>query len=161
LPETKIANRGIGGDVTRGILFRFKEDVLDLNPAAIVICAGTNDLSAHANPDAVAGNLSKILDQIAEKNSSLPVVLCTIPPRDNPKAPLKSPDAVNQLNEEIKLLAAARDNVELLDVFAALSTSEGKPNPDYFGQDLLHLSPEGYKKWAEVLAPAIAKAVNK
>src|SRR4029079_10523474 len=44
---TRVANRGIGGDVSRGLLFRFREDVLQLQPKAIVILIGTNDLTAH------------------------------------------------------------------------------------------------------------------
>jgi len=37
----KTANRGISGDVTRGVLYRMKEDVLDLNPKAVVLLIGT------------------------------------------------------------------------------------------------------------------------
>src|SRR5690349_10381685 len=40
----KVANRGISGDTTRGVLIRLKEDVLDLKPAGIVLLIGTNDL---------------------------------------------------------------------------------------------------------------------
>ena len=39
-PKLKVANRGLGGDVSRGALFRFKEDALDLNPKAVVIEIG-------------------------------------------------------------------------------------------------------------------------
>ena len=35
-PGVKVANRGISGDTTRGVLIRLKEDVLDLNPRAVV-----------------------------------------------------------------------------------------------------------------------------
>ena len=49
-PDLRVANRGIGGEVTRGLLFRFQEDVLDLHPKAIVLLTGSNDLSAvHAS----------------------------------------------------------------------------------------------------------------
>ncbi|HWA97307.1 MAG TPA: GDSL-type esterase/lipase family protein, partial [Pirellulales bacterium] len=43
-PGMKLANRGIGGDTTRGMLIRLDEDVLALNPAAIVLLMGTNDI---------------------------------------------------------------------------------------------------------------------
>src|SRR5262245_51638142 len=36
-PKLKVANRGVGGDVSRGALFRFQQDVLELNPQAVVI----------------------------------------------------------------------------------------------------------------------------
>ncbi|HRX82839.1 MAG TPA: GDSL-type esterase/lipase family protein, partial [Pirellulaceae bacterium] len=40
----KLANRGIGGDTTRGMLIRLQQDVLSLNPKAVVLLMGTNDL---------------------------------------------------------------------------------------------------------------------
>ena len=40
----KVANRGISGDTTRGVLIRMEEDVLSLNPSGVVLLIGTNDL---------------------------------------------------------------------------------------------------------------------
>lgn len=154
-PGLKVANRGIGGDVTRGVLFRFKEDVLDLNPRAVVVCVGTNDLSAHSEPATVTANLSLLLDQARAHNPSMPVVLCTIPPRASPKAPLRDPDAVSDLNAGIRKLAEGRKNVVVFDLFAALATPEGSPDPEYFGSDLLHFSPAGYTRWASQLASVL------
>ncbi len=47
--EAKVANRGISGDTTRGMLIRLEEDVLDLNPQAVVMLMGTNDLAKDLN----------------------------------------------------------------------------------------------------------------
>src|SRR5215471_1248621 len=41
-PDMKVANRGIGGDTTRGVWFRLQDDVLDLDPRAVVLLIGTN-----------------------------------------------------------------------------------------------------------------------
>ena len=60
-PGVKIANRGISGDTSRGVLIRLQEDVLALNPAAVVLLVGTNDLEEGATPDTIAGNLKLIL----------------------------------------------------------------------------------------------------
>ena len=50
-PGIKVANRGISGDTTRGVLLRLQEDVLVLNPAAVVLLIGTNDLEEGATPE--------------------------------------------------------------------------------------------------------------
>ena len=155
-PGLKVVNRGIGGDVTRGLLFRFKEDVLDLNPKAIVICIGTNDLSAHADPEAIIGNIGLILDQARAHDAAMPVVLCTIPPRANPKAPLEHADSVTDLNQRIVALAKGRDHVIVFNLFSALADDAGKPRPEYFNPDLLHPRPAGYERWASLLAPVLA-----
>ena len=68
-PGLKVANRGVGGDVSRGLLFRFQEDVLDLNPRAVVMSIGSNDLSAHGAPAGIAANISAIID-LALNNSN-------------------------------------------------------------------------------------------
>ena len=60
-PASKVANRGISGDTTRGVLLRLEEDVLALDPAAVVLLIGTNDLEEGATPEVVAGNLKLIL----------------------------------------------------------------------------------------------------
>ncbi len=155
-PALKVANRGIGGDVSRGLLFRFKEDVLDLDPRAVVVCIGTNDLSAHAKPEVIAGNIGLLLDQARDRNPSLPVVLCTIPPRASPKAPLRKPQALAELNALIVQLAQGRDNVVVFDLFAALAAPDGSPEPGYFRTDLIHPSPAGHQRWGELLAPVLA-----
>ena len=56
-PGLKVANRGISGDTTRGVLIRLQEDVLSLNPRAVVLLIGTNDLEEHADPEIIAGNM--------------------------------------------------------------------------------------------------------
>ena len=48
----KLANRGIGGDTTRGMLLRLQEDVLALNPKAVVLLMGTNDIEVEVPADA-------------------------------------------------------------------------------------------------------------
>src|SRR5205807_6682662 len=60
-PGLKIANRGISGDTSRGVLSRLQEDVLALEPRAVVLLIGTNDLEEHAEPDTIAANLKLIL----------------------------------------------------------------------------------------------------
>ena len=46
-------NRGIGGQTTPQMLIRFRQDVIDLNPAAVVILAGTNDIAGNTGPSSV------------------------------------------------------------------------------------------------------------
>lgn len=152
----KVANRGIGGDVSRGLLFRFREDALDLEPRALVMCIGTNDLSAHANPADVESNIAAILKQARDKSPAVPIVLCNIPPREHPNAPTK-PGAIADLNERIATLAASDDRITLLDLNKLLADAEGHPIADCFADDRLHLVGPGYDKWAAALGPIFEK----
>jgi lysophospholipase L1-like esterase len=155
-PGLRVANRGIGGDVSRGVLFRFREDVLDLKPRAVVLCIGSNDLSAHADPAITAGNIAAILDQVRAQTATLPIVLCLIPPRDSAVAPTK-PGAQADLNARIAKLGAGKEHLVVLDLFTPLAGPDGKPIVEYFAKDKLHFAAPGYQKWAELLRPAFVK----
>lgn len=150
-----VANRGIGGDVSRGVLFRFQEDVLDLHPKMVVMLVGTNDLSARAKTEDIISNISAIIAQAKKYNPSMPFVLCTVPPRNSPKARIPA-GALADLNQHIRGLAG--DNVQVLDLFTLLATPEGEPTPEYFGADLLHLGKPGYAKFREAVEKLLPAA---
>ena len=155
-PGLKVANRGIGGDTSRGLLFRFKEDVLDLNPKAVVILIGLNDLTARGNPADATANIADMLAQAAKSNPAIPIVLCTLPPSANPKAPV---DQANRLavNAKIAELAQGKPHLALCDLYTAMAGADGAPKPEYFGPDLLHFAPAGHAKRAELIAPLFVK----
>lgn len=152
-PGLKVANRGIGGDVSRGVVFRFKEDVLDLEPAAIVINIGSNDLSAHGDPATIEANIQELIKQARAYKASVPIIVCTIPPRDKADAPAK-PGAYADINTRILKLGKPGKDFEVLDLFTLYANKEGKPaNPEHFAADKLHLAEPGYQVWAEALKP--------
>lgn len=151
-PTLRIANRGIGGDVSRGLLFRFEEDVLDLEPKAIVVLIGTNDLTARQPAADTLANLEAMLEMRDREQPSAHVFLCTVPPSASPKAPV-DPHQLQVLNAGVRQLAAKRDGVSVVDLFAATATADGTPDPQWFKPDRLHLSAAGYARWKAVLEP--------
>ena len=153
-PGIKVANRGVGGDVSRGVLFRLQEDVLDLNPRAIVFCVGSNDLSAHAKTDDTIANIGAIVDLTRKANPNAPIILCTIPPRNVPSAPIL-PGSLENLNSRIKTYGTGKPNLVVFDLFTVFATPEGALNPDYIGKDGIHITPAGFEKWAALLRPVL------
>ncbi len=154
-PGLKVANRGIGGDVSRGLLFRLQEDVLDLNPRAVVVSIGSNDLSAHGAPAVVAANIAAIIDRARTHNPSLPFLVCQIPPRDDPNAPLK-PGARDDLNRRIAALAAEK-KVSVIDLAPAFAHPDGSLITEFYAKDRIHFTAAGYEQLASVLRPELAK----
>jgi len=151
-PGAKIANRGISGDTTRGMLYRLKEDVIDLDPTGVVMLMGTNDLADEATPDQIVGNIKLILLQLKAKNPALPVVLCTMFPSHPSKK--RSPEAIKEINE--KLLAAVKGDsvVTVVDTWAMFADAEGNAPAGMF-PDLLHLNDAGYERWAAAIRPVL------
>jgi lysophospholipase L1-like esterase len=152
-PGMKIANRGISGDTSRGVLIRLQEDVLALRPKAVVLLIGTNDLEEKAAPETVAGNLKLILAALARHDAAMPIVLCQVFPSAETKArPAAQIKKINQL-----YAAAVKGNaqVTLLETWPLFADPKGDANPAEF-PDLLHPNQAGYGKWAAALRPVLA-----
>ena len=64
-------NRGIGGQTTPQMLIRFRQDVIDLNPEAVVILAGTNDIAGNTGPSSVKMIIDNLMSmaEIASKHN--------------------------------------------------------------------------------------------
>lgn len=156
-PGTLVANRGIGGDVSRGLLFRFREDVLELNPKAIVLLIGINDLTARQPASATLENVRSMLALRNEQHAHVPIFLCTVPPSAQPNAPVDEQQR-RALNLGLREIAKDVNGVALVDLYAATATADGMPDPRYFNKDRLHLSAAGHARWKQVLQPALRKA---
>ncbi len=151
-PNVKIANRGIGGDTTRGMLIRL-QDVLDLNPSGVVILMGTNDLEEQAEPATIAGNVRLIIDRLKKSNSKMPIVLCTVFPSSETKK--RPADKIKQLNELYMGLVKGDSQVTVVDTWTLFADASGNAKSEEF-PDLLHLNDAGYKSWAAALRPILA-----
>ena len=160
-PGMKVANRGISGDTSRGVLLRLQEDVLVLDPAAVVLLIGTNDLddrprdggASGATPEVIAGNVRLILGALKQHNPRMPVILCQVMPSS---ASLGRPaDRIQALNA--LFLAAVRNDPQVipLDTWRLFADANGDAPAAEF-PDLLHPNEAGYAKWAAALRPVFA-----
>jgi len=152
-PGARFANRGISGDTTRGMLYRLSADVLSLNPRAMVLLAGTNDLEENAPPAVAAANLQLILEALIQHNPQMPILLCEV----FPSAPKNNrpPEAIRELNARYAALAAECPSVTIVSTWEVFADESGNAREMEF-PDLLHPNDLGYAKWAGVLQPVLA-----
>jgi lysophospholipase L1-like esterase len=152
-PGIKVANRGISGDTTRGVLIRLREDVLALHPAAVVLLIGTNDLEEGASPEVIAGNLKLILAGLKQADARMPIVLCEVfPSSAKMKRPAERIKAVNALYR-----AAVKNDAQItyLETWPLFADANGDAPAAEF-PDLLHPNEAGYARWAAALRPILA-----
>jgi lysophospholipase L1-like esterase len=152
-PGVKVANRGISGDTTRGVLLRLEDDVLVLGPAAVVLLIGTNDLEEGATPEMAVGNLELILAAMKRHNPRMPIILCEVfPSSDVMRRPADKIKAINAL-----FLAAVKNDPQVipLDTWTLFADGSGNAPAAEF-PDLLHPNEVGYAKWAAALRPLFA-----
>lgn len=151
--DVKVANRGISGDTTRGVLIRLKEDVLSLNPSGVVILIGTNDLEEGASPEVITSNLKLIIAALKKHKPSMPIILCDVfPSSESKKRPAAQIRKINQL-----YAAAIKGDPQItrLDTWALFADENGNAKKEEF-PDLLHPNQIGYSKWAAALRPILA-----
>ncbi len=149
----KIANRGIGGDTSRGVIYRLERDVLSLDPSGVVVLIGTNELGGGATPEVIASDMEVIVSELKKYSKEMPIIVNLMFPSAEAK---KRP--TEKIQEATRLVAAALKGdpqVLLLDTFTLFADENGDARADLF-PDLLHLNEEGYAAWAAALRPLLA-----
>jgi lysophospholipase L1-like esterase len=152
-PGMKLANRGIGGDTTRGMLIRLEEDVLRLNPAAVVLLMGTNDIEIGVPPEVIGRNFQAIIQSLKSKLPGVPIVLCRMfPSSETKKRPV---DAIKKVNAIYDSIVRNDPQITVVDTWTLFANAEGNADSQFF-PDLLHLNAAGYDRWAGGLRPIFA-----
>jgi len=152
-PGMKIANRGISGDTSRGVLIRLPEDVLALDPSAVVLLIGTNDLEEKAEPETIAANLKLLLAEFARHNAKMPVILCQVFPSSSSKA--RPADKIKKVNQLYADVVRGNGQVTFIETWPLFADAQGDAIAAEF-PDLLHPNQAGYAKWAAGLRPIFA-----
>lgn len=158
-------NRGIGGQTTPQMLVRFRQDVIDLHPKAVLILAGTND---------IAGNTGPIRDEDIEANYAsmselarahkIRVIFASVLPVHNYTDKAKDffaqrpRERILALNNWLKTYC--RNSRDLyLDYFSAVVDDQGMMKKD-LADDGLHPNAAGFKVMAPLAEVAITKATK-
>ncbi len=152
-PGVKVANRGISGDTTRGMLIRLRDDVLALNPTAVVMLMGTNDLEEKASPETIAGNVKLILAEFKKHNPKMPVILCQVFPSSASKS--RPADKIKEINRLYAAAVKGDSQVTLIETWPLFANEQGDAKEAEF-PDLLHPNKAGYTKWGAALRPILA-----
>ena len=151
-PGVKLANRGISGDTTRGMLLRLADDCLALDPAGVVMLMGTNDLEEGAEPETIAGNVKAIISAIEAKNPRTPIIVCQVFPSAADKK--RPAEKIKKLNALVAEQVKGDPRVRLVDTWTLFADGEGDAKPEEF-PDLLHPNELGYAKWVAAIRPVL------
>lgn len=150
-------DRGVSGQTSPQMLLRFRQDVIDLKPAAVVILGGSNDIAQNTGPttlENIAGNVSSMIE--LAKANGIKVILCSeLPVHDYPWRPgLQPAEKIVALNNMYKSYAQ-KAGVTYVDLYYSL-VDEQKGMKKELTTDGVHPNLEGYK----ILEPLVQKAIS-
>jgi lysophospholipase L1-like esterase len=160
-PGKPYINRGISGQTTPQMLVRFRQDVIDLKPKAVVILGGTNDIAGNTGPmtlDETEENLASMAD-LATANG-IRVVFCSVlPALDFWWAPGHDPaPKIAILNAWIRGYAMATHYV-YVNYYSGMKDAQGGLPKD-LSSDGVHPLPAGYAIMAPLAEAGIEKALK-
>ncbi len=160
--ENNYIGRGISGQTSPQMLMRFYEDVVSLNPKAVVINAGTNDVAENTgsyHPEFTLNNI-KAMAAIAEANG-IKVILTSVLPALQMQWRLDIKDVpakIMALNKEIEAYAKAK-KYGYVDYFSAMK-DEKNGLPENLSKDGVHPTGEGYKIMEKLVKEEINKTLK-
>jgi lysophospholipase L1-like esterase len=155
--DWQVLNRGVNGERSDQIGGRFARDVVRAKPAVVVIVAGVNDVYQGRTAESVERELERMYDDARAAN--IVVVAGSIIPFNTASADQNA--RMRRVNDWIRAYAASHaGGVVFCDTRAAVA-APGQPDRLVSSPDDLHPSPDGYKRMAEALEPAIKTALSK
>jgi lysophospholipase L1-like esterase len=159
--------RGISGQTTPQMLIRFRPDVIDLQPKAVVILAGTNDIAGNTGPmsnEDIQNNMMSMAE--LAKAHKIKVILSSILPTGNyhvgpsgvPQTETRPMDRIRAINDWMKKYAASEGHT-YLDYFSAMLDQSRLLRTELSGDDL-HPNAQGYAIMAPLADAAIKQALR-
>ena len=154
-------NRGISGQTTPQMLIRFRPDVINLEPAVVVILAGANDIAGNTGPstlEMIADNIYSMAE-LAKAHGIKVVLSSVLPAYDFPWRPgLEPAPKIAALNKMIKAYALQHGCV-YLDYYSAM-VDERQGLKAELTYDGVHPNEAGYKVMSPLAEKAIAEALR-
>jgi len=153
LNDTSVINRGIGGDVTFGVLRRLP-DITERKPSKLFLLIGINDLSRNTPDEVIMENIFTIASKIRGRSRKTKIFVQSILPTNDTfknleKKFLGKGEHIVAINEQLRKYAA-KMHYTFVDLYSHVVDGEGRLDARYT-TDGLHLNAAGYKVWVEWL----------
>lgn len=152
-PDLNGINHGFGGSEIIDSVYYFDRLVVPCQPRMIVFYAGDNDIGNKTPPAQVHANFQKFVALTHEKLPEARIVFIPIKPSIKRWSLI---ELVREANGLIRRTCEQDDKLIYLEIERPMLGEDGKPRPELFATDGLHLSPEGYALWSDLLKPHLA-----
>lgn len=149
--DLSVANRGIGSDISEGLLARL-DTVTALSPGKVFVMIGTNDVARGLAEEETVGNMEAIVEGLSDALPESEIYLQSVLPRTSRYA-----EEIQSLNASLKSmverLADGGVDVAWVDLYLLYVDADGDPDSDLFASDGYHMSGKGYRTWRNAIEP--------
>lgn len=155
-PSYPIINRGFGGSSLTDVI-RYAEDIIyPYKPKQIVIYCGENDLASSDSVTAqtVFDRFEILFAMIRNRFKNIPLIYISLKPSPSRQKLMPKMMAVN---DAIQSFLKKKKNTVFIDVYHKMLGADGKPMPEIFLDDQLHMNAKGYAIWQKEIAPYLLK----
>lgn len=149
-PGLPVMNRGFGGSEVFDSFNYAHLTVIKYKPRQVVMYAGGNDINAGKTPQRVFADFKAF---VAKVHAALPECrICYISNAPNPKR-WSMIDKMIEASRLVEEYTKTDKRLQFINVYPHMLGADGKPKPDIFVADQLHMNPKGYVIWKAVVGP--------
>jgi hypothetical protein len=148
-PELPVVRRGFGGSQLADLVIHFERLALPSEPRQIVVYAGANDLTVGKPPDVVLGDFVALVEKIRAAMPRTEVAYISIAPNPGRWGWLEHVKTANQLIEAY----CRQEGLTFIDVYSHMLGADGRPLPDIYLEDQVHMNAKGYALWCDIVRP--------
>uniref|UniRef100_A0AAU6WUR5 GDSL-type esterase/lipase family protein n=1 Tax=Chryseobacterium endophyticum TaxID=1854762 RepID=A0AAU6WUR5_9FLAO len=151
-PDKTIINRGFGGSRLTDLNYYANDLLNPYQPKQIIIYCGENDFADNAQlkADVVVDRFKTFYKKIRAKFPNIEVDYISIkysPSRENLWPQMK------EANKKIAAFMKKQPRSKFIDITKVMQDGQGNVRKDLFVEDMLHMTPEGYRLWTSVMKP--------
>jgi lysophospholipase L1-like esterase len=149
----KPINLGFGGSTLAACTWFFERLTLPYHPKRLVVYAGDNDLGDGRHPEEVFIFFQQLMAAAGKRFSGIPCYFVSLKPSISRFNLIDQFKFANNLIETE--IIKYSNNWKFIDISKGMVDAGGKPQRKFFMEDGLHLSPEGYSLWRQIINDAI------
>ncbi len=148
-PGMPVVNRGFGGCHLADVYAYADRIVIPYAPREVVVYAGGNDINSGMAPELVFGDFVALMTKLRQALPRVKLVFISCPP--SPKRWTQT-DKIKTVNHLIAGYCQKHD-ITFVDTFSLMLGADGRPKPEIYGTDQLHMNETGYGIWRQAVAP--------
>ncbi len=145
-----VVNRGFGGSTLNDCSLFARDLVVRYKPRQVVVYAGDNDLAEGRTPLQVLDSFARLANAVRAELPDTRISFVSVKP--SPSREQLMPQ-IRETNHVVSAYLNLLPNSEFIDIYTPMLGADGRPRPELFRGDKLHMTDEGYRLWQSVIAP--------